>query len=222
MAGASWPPHATTRARHHRQAGTGLPHRGLAATAWPRKLPAVLGGWTVRRPYSLHGVQPASPAPTFPARLRDGRCRARRVPRPRRLGLVRLATVELVFIRHGQPEWDRDGRAVQDPLLTEIGLEPRPVTSATRSSVATSTASSSPLSCGPSRPRPRWPRRSASSPRRCDWLAEIASPAVGRHPVGDGRSRSSPRRGPSPSTSSGTAFPAASRSGTSTAGSPAG
>ncbi len=31
--------------------------------------------------------------------------------------------MELVFIRHGQPEWDIDGRTVQNPRLTEIGLE---------------------------------------------------------------------------------------------------
>lgn len=31
--------------------------------------------------------------------------------------------MELVFIRHGQPEWDRDGRTVQNPRLTEVGLE---------------------------------------------------------------------------------------------------
>ena len=31
--------------------------------------------------------------------------------------------MELVFIRHGQPEWDCDGRTVQNPRLTEIGLE---------------------------------------------------------------------------------------------------
>jgi broad specificity phosphatase PhoE len=31
--------------------------------------------------------------------------------------------VELVFIRHGQPEWDRLGRTVQNPCLTEAGLE---------------------------------------------------------------------------------------------------
>ena len=31
--------------------------------------------------------------------------------------------MELVFIRHGQPEWDIDGRTVQNPRLTEVGLE---------------------------------------------------------------------------------------------------
>lgn len=29
--------------------------------------------------------------------------------------------MELVFIRHGQPEWDRSGRAVRDPDLTDLG-----------------------------------------------------------------------------------------------------
>ena len=29
--------------------------------------------------------------------------------------------MELVFIRHGQPEWDRDGRSVTNPGLTELG-----------------------------------------------------------------------------------------------------
>ena len=31
--------------------------------------------------------------------------------------------IELVFIRHGQPEWDRDGRTVQNPRLTDVGLQ---------------------------------------------------------------------------------------------------
>lgn len=30
--------------------------------------------------------------------------------------------MELVFVRHGQPEWDRDGLAVDDPVLTDTGL----------------------------------------------------------------------------------------------------
>lgn len=29
--------------------------------------------------------------------------------------------MELVLIRHGQPAWDRDGRSVDDPGLTELG-----------------------------------------------------------------------------------------------------
>jgi broad specificity phosphatase PhoE len=31
--------------------------------------------------------------------------------------------MELLFVRHGQPEWDRDGLAVDDPGLTEVGRE---------------------------------------------------------------------------------------------------
>jgi broad specificity phosphatase PhoE len=31
--------------------------------------------------------------------------------------------MELVFIRHGQPEWDRGGLAVDDPVLTPVGEE---------------------------------------------------------------------------------------------------
>lgn len=29
--------------------------------------------------------------------------------------------MELIFIRHGQPQWDIDGKGVDDPILTEIG-----------------------------------------------------------------------------------------------------
>ena len=29
--------------------------------------------------------------------------------------------MELVFIRHGQPQWDIDGRGVDDPVLTDLG-----------------------------------------------------------------------------------------------------
>jgi probable phosphoglycerate mutase len=29
--------------------------------------------------------------------------------------------MELVFVRHGQPQWDREGLSVQDPSLTETG-----------------------------------------------------------------------------------------------------
>lgn len=29
--------------------------------------------------------------------------------------------MELLFIRHGQPEWDRDGRSIDNPELTEVG-----------------------------------------------------------------------------------------------------
>jgi probable phosphoglycerate mutase len=32
-----------------------------------------------------------------------------------------LVAVELVFIRHGQPAWDRDGASVDDPDLTPLG-----------------------------------------------------------------------------------------------------
>lgn len=31
--------------------------------------------------------------------------------------------MELLFVRHGQPGWDRDGLAVDDPDLTEVGRE---------------------------------------------------------------------------------------------------
>ena len=31
--------------------------------------------------------------------------------------------MELVFIRHGQPEWERDGRSIDNPVLTEVGLQ---------------------------------------------------------------------------------------------------
>ncbi|MBI2705143.1 MAG: histidine phosphatase family protein [Actinobacteria bacterium] len=31
--------------------------------------------------------------------------------------------MHLIFIRHGQPEWDRDGMAVDDPKLTSLGHE---------------------------------------------------------------------------------------------------
>jgi len=45
-------------------------------------------------------------------------------PAERALQLVRkLDGVQLIFIRHAQPAWDRDGLAVDDPPLTSMGHE---------------------------------------------------------------------------------------------------
>jgi probable phosphoglycerate mutase len=84
--------------------------------------------------------------------------------------------VELVFIRHGQPEWDRDGRTVQDPRLTDVGKEQadrlgeafraRPVDRLRVSPLVRALETAS-------------PRAEALSlePEVLPWLAEIASPA---------------------------------------------
>lgn len=39
----------------------------------------------------------------------------------RRLTFREILGVELIFVRHGQPEWVREGRSVLDPPLTEVG-----------------------------------------------------------------------------------------------------
>jgi len=84
--------------------------------------------------------------------------------------------VELVFIRHGQPEWDRDGRAVQDPVLTAIGHTQaghlgdsflgRHVDRLLVSPLVRAQQTAAPVA-----------EALGLEPETLDWLAEIASPA---------------------------------------------
>ena len=84
--------------------------------------------------------------------------------------------MELVFIRHGPPEWDRDGRTVQDPRLTDVGHEQarllaeaftdRPVDRLLVSPLVRAQQTSAPVAEAVGR-----------EPETLPWLAEIASPA---------------------------------------------
>ena len=83
--------------------------------------------------------------------------------------------MELTFIRHGQPEWDRDGRTVQDPRLTDLGLEQatrlgeafrdRPVDRLLVSPLVRSRQTAAPVA-----------EALSLEPEILPWLAEIASP----------------------------------------------
>lgn len=83
--------------------------------------------------------------------------------------------MELTFIRHGQPEWDRDGRAVQDPRLTDLGQEQarhlgeafrgRPVDRLLVSPLLRSQQTAAPIA-----------EATGVAPETLPWLPEIASP----------------------------------------------
>lgn len=84
--------------------------------------------------------------------------------------------MELVYIRHGQPEWDRDGRAIDDPVLTELGEEQarhlgqaflgRPVDRLLVSPLVRARQTVAPIA-----------EALQMEPEVLDWLAEIAAPA---------------------------------------------
>jgi probable phosphoglycerate mutase len=84
--------------------------------------------------------------------------------------------VELVFIRHGQPEWDRGGLAVVDPPLTDVGQRQadhvgdafvgRPVDRLLVSPLVRAQQTAEPVA-----------KALGLEPETLPWLAEIASPA---------------------------------------------
>ena len=83
--------------------------------------------------------------------------------------------MQLVFIRHGQPEWDRDGRAVQDPRLTDVGLEQARLLGEAFAGRHVDRLLVSPLvraqqTCAPIA------KALSLEPETLPWLAEIASP----------------------------------------------
>ena len=83
--------------------------------------------------------------------------------------------MELVFIRHGQPEWGCDGLTVQDPPLTALGLEQadllgkafrgRPVDRLLVSPLVRAQQTAAPIVDA-----------TGLRPETLPWLAEIASP----------------------------------------------
>lgn len=84
--------------------------------------------------------------------------------------------MRLLFVRHGQPEWDRDGRAVTDPPLTAVGQEQarlvgeafrgRPVDRILVSPLVRAQMTAAPII-----------EATGVEPETLPWLAEIASPA---------------------------------------------
>jgi 2,3-bisphosphoglycerate-dependent phosphoglycerate mutase len=84
--------------------------------------------------------------------------------------------VELVFIRHGQPEWDRDGRTVVDPCLTEVGLEQAQLLGEAFTDRRVDRLLVSPLVRAQQTSAPV-AEAVGLEPETLPWLAEIASPA---------------------------------------------
>ena len=83
--------------------------------------------------------------------------------------------MEITFIRHGQPEWDRDGRTVQDPRLTEVGLEQAARLGEALRNRAVDAVLVSPLLRAQQTAAPIVDALGIE-PRTLPWLAEIASP----------------------------------------------
>lgn len=83
--------------------------------------------------------------------------------------------MEIVLIRHGQPQWDRDGLAVDDPHLTALGEEQaallgrafaeRPVDRLLVSPLVRAQQTAAPVA-----------EALQVEPETLDWLAEIAAP----------------------------------------------
>ena len=83
--------------------------------------------------------------------------------------------MELVFIRHGQPQWDIDGRGVDDPVLTELGhrqsallpkfFETRPIDHLFVSPLIRAQQTAAPVI-----------EATGAEPETLPWLAEIRAP----------------------------------------------
>ncbi len=83
--------------------------------------------------------------------------------------------MEITFIRHGQPEWDRDGRTVQNPRLTDVGLEQAARLGEAFMGRAVDAVLVSPLLRAQQTAAPIVDALGIE-PRTLPWLAEIASP----------------------------------------------
>jgi broad specificity phosphatase PhoE len=84
--------------------------------------------------------------------------------------------VELVFIRHGQPEWDRDGVAVVDPPLTDVGRRQADHVGDALGGRRVDRLLVSPLVRAQQTAEPA-AKALGLEPETLPWLAEIASPA---------------------------------------------
>jgi probable phosphoglycerate mutase len=84
--------------------------------------------------------------------------------------------VELVFIRHGQPEWDRDGRAVTNPGLTELGRQQAALLGKAFTGRSVDRLLVSPLVRSQETAEPV-AEALGLEPETLPWLAEIAAPA---------------------------------------------
>lgn len=86
--------------------------------------------------------------------------------------------MQLVFVRHGQPEWVRDGRSVGDPGLTAAGHHQA---KAAAEHLASSAVPTTELVVSPLRRAQETAAPIADAlgltPTTDDWLAEIAGPA---------------------------------------------
>ena len=83
--------------------------------------------------------------------------------------------MELVFVRHGQPGWDRDGRAVDDPDLTDLGCRQAELMADRLAQLRVDEVLVSPLRRAQQTAAPLL-ERLGMEPVTLDWLAEISAP----------------------------------------------
>lgn len=84
--------------------------------------------------------------------------------------------MEIVFVRHAQPAWDRDGLAVVDPDLTELGRRQADLLGAAFEGLAVDEVLVSPLRRAQQTAEPIV-EQLGIEPTTLDWLAEISAPA---------------------------------------------
>lgn len=83
--------------------------------------------------------------------------------------------MKLIFVRHGQPQWDIDGLGVDDPVLTEIGHQQARHTANALASTHIDFVAVSPLIRAQQTAEPILDAL-GKEPEVHDWLAEIAAP----------------------------------------------
>lgn len=83
--------------------------------------------------------------------------------------------MELIFVRHGQPGWDRDGRAVADPDLTDLGRAQADHVARLLADTRIDELLVSPLRRAQQTAAPLV-EATGLTPTTLDWLAEISAP----------------------------------------------
>ena len=83
--------------------------------------------------------------------------------------------MELIFVRHGQPGWDRDGRAVADPDLTDLGCAQADHVARLLADTRIDELLVSPLRRAQQTAAPLV-EATGLTPTTLDWLAEISAP----------------------------------------------
>lgn len=83
--------------------------------------------------------------------------------------------MELIFVRHGQPGWDRDGRAVADPDLTDLGRAQADHVGRLLADTRIDELLVSPLRRAQQTAAPLV-EATGLTPTTLDWLAEISAP----------------------------------------------